>query len=440
MNRIQDELILPGARTGEVSIPASKSRAHRLLICAALSQFPSALRCRGISRDIEATIQCLRAMGAGIQLREDRIQTIPITGHEPDPEKGSSARPCDTDAADIVLPCGESGSTLRFLLPVLGALGLRGVFHMEGRLPERPLEPLRSVLQTHGMTIRQEKNRLYCSGQLSAGGYAIPGNISSQYISGLLFALPLLDGDSTLEVTGISESADYILMTLQALDQAGFRIWQEDSFFRIPGNQKGALSGLHPVESDWSSAAFFLALGALSPRGITVRGMDPDSAQGDRAVLSLLSRFGATVQIQPEAISVVHAPLRGISIDASGIPDLVPILSVVACAAQGTTTIYHAERLRLKESDRLKTTALLLRNLGAEVEERADGLTIRADGHPLNGGRVSSFGDHRIAMSAAVASSLCRHPVVVEGPGCTDKSFPGFWETFHILQVLEGCL
>ena len=429
------ETITPGARHGEVFIPASKSRAHRLLICAALSREESELDCHGISRDIEATINCLRAMGAEIQWSDSVIRVRPIR-HVEKAAGRLSPRP-DSRDSETVLPCGESGSTLRFLLPVAGALGIRGVFRMEGRLPVRPMEPLISVLRDHGMTIRQEADLLHFEGHLSPGSYAIPGNISSQYISGLLFALPLLKAASSLEVTGTMESADYIHMTLQALRQAGFILTREGTLFQIPGNQTGALSGTEKVESDWSSAAFFLCLGALSSQGITVHGMNPESLQGDRAVLDYLSRFGASVHIQPTSIIVSGGTLRGISIDASGIPDLVPVLSVVAAAATGETVIHHAGRLRLKESDRLKTTASLLLALGADVRETEDGLIIRADGRRLSGGRVSSFGDHRIAMSAAVAASVCQGPVTVESAQCTDKSFPGFWETLHQLQIME---
>ena len=405
--------VTAGSRSGRVTIPASKSRAHRLLICAALSREKTMLHCRGISRDIAATIACLREMGS------ETVHPIREIPSEP-----------------VTLPCGESGSTLRFLLPVAGALGLRGEFIMEGRLPERPLQPLWDVLSEKGMKLSRAGNRLCFSGKIRPGAYEIAGNISSQYISGLLFALPLLAEDSELTVTGETESAAYIAMTEEALQQAGVSIEEENHVYRIPAwgyRQAGRrLSGKTEVESDWSSAAFFLSLGALSPEGVTVSGMNPDSRQGDRQILEMLKGFGARVQDEGGEITVRAGRRHGQRIDASGIPDLVPVLAVVASVSEGETAIVHAERLRLKESDRLQTTASMLRTLGAEIRETADGLIIRGR-DSLRGGRVSSFGDHRIAMSAAVAASACSEPVEIEGAECTEKSFPGFWELLQRL-------
>ena len=417
-----NQLVRPGPRSGCVRIPASKSRAHRLLICAALSGGEHRLICRGISRDIEATMACLRGMGFEIDLEGDAISVRPA---EKRPEK------------DVLLPCGESGSTLRFLLPVAGALGLEGEFLMEGRLPERPLQPLWSLLESGGMKLVRQGDRLRFSGQLRPGKYAIPGNISSQYISGLLFALPLLAGESRLTVTGKIESADYIAMTEDALSLFGVPMIRQEHTYIIPGRgyQQGNASVPNPlrVEADWSSAAFFLTMGALSPAGVTVQGMELGSRQGDRRILELLAGFGAEVIVSEEEITVRRRELHGQRIDASGIPDLVPVLAAAAAAAEGETVIEHAERLRLKESDRLQTVSAMLRGLGAEIQETADGLIIRGR-ELLQGGTVSSYNDHRIAMSAAVAAAACREPVTVEGAECTEKSFPGFW---HILQAIS---
>ena len=428
-------VVIPaGSRAGTVAIPASKSRAHRLLICAALSGGESSIGLSGISDDIRATAHCLRAMGAGLAFDAEHSR---FTLHRP-----LSRAP---GSGEVLLPCGESGSTLRFLLPVAGALGLSAAFRMEGRLPERPLHPLSDVLAAHGMRLRREGPLLHCEGQLLPGEYEIPGNISSQYISGLLFALPLLSGSSHLRVTGDVESAAYIAMTEEALQLAGFVFEKSGADYAIPGRQTGRMPANLTVESDWSSAAFFCCLGAFSPAGITLRGMNPRSAQGDRAILELLSGFGAQVSVTPEAVTVRGGALRGQSINASGIPDLVPVLSVVASAARGETVIHHAQRLRLKESDRLHTTAAMLSALGASIRETEDGLIIagrksdEAEGPCLAGGTVSSFLDHRIAMSAAVAASLCLTPVTVTDAHCTDKSFPGFWETLLSLpRMADG--
>ncbi len=420
--------VAPGPRSGALSIPASKSVAHRLLICAAFSAAPVRLLCHGISRDIRATADCLNAMGAAVSMEDEALTIFPLKTKDP--------------GADwTALPCGESGSTLRFLLPVVGALGLRAVFHMEGRLPERPMDPLTEELSAHGQVLRKEGSLLYSEGRLCPGAYAIPGHISSQYVSGLLFALPLLAGESTLEVTGRVESADYIAMTESALTRSGFQIGKSGYTYRVPGAQRGRLPGEMPVESDWSSAAFFLCLGALSPAGIRVSGLNLASSQGDRAVLEILKGFGASVESAPEAVTVRARPLQGFEIDASGIPDLVPVLSVVAAGARGDTRFTHAERLRLKESDRIQTTLSLLKSLGARAEETPDGLIVHgaggeAPGPCLSGGSVQAYNDHRIAMSAAVAAALCENPVEVSDPRCTEKSFPRFWETLEALKLI----
>ena len=412
-----NQIILPGPRTGSVTIPASKSQAHRLLICAALGQRETVIRCGGISRDIAATMACLRALGAEISEKNGEITVKPI-----------AFSPIDT----CHLPCGESGSTLRFLLPVAGALGAKAVFHMEGRLPQRPLAPLDAVLREHGMVLRQEGDLLFVSGRLTPGDFSLPGNVSAQYISGLLMALPRLAGDSTLTVTGPVESASYIAMTQDALSQSGLSFEKTGWTYTIPGDQTCALPRETRVEGDFSSAAFFLCLGALSPQGVEVTGLEPRSSQGDRAVLDVLEAFGAQVTRTDTGAVVRRGTLRPIVIDAGPIPDLIPVLSVVAAAAPGDTHVVHAGRLRLKESDRIASTCALLRTLGTSVDEEPEGLVIHG-GAPLTGGTVDPWGDHRIAMSAAVAASLCREPVTVLHPECTEKSYPDFWR--HLAQL-----
>ncbi len=413
MNRV----IKPGERCGCVRIPASKSQAHRLLICAALGEKSCEIRCDGVSADIAATIACLNALGAGITIAEDRILVQPIR---------------EIPRGLCVLPCGESGSTLRFLLPVVGALGAKAVFHMERRLPKRPLAPLDTELRTHGMGIRQEGERLCCDGELRPGAYRLPGNVSSQYISGLLLALPRLPGDSSLIVTGAVESAAYITMTEDALRLSGIGFTKNGWEYRIPGDQQPRLPDTLTVESDWSNAAFFLSVGALSARGIKVMGLNPASSQGDRAVLDILRSFGAEIAEENGDILIRAGALHGQTIDAAPIPDLIPVLSVVAAGAEGETRIVNASRLRLKESDRLKSSTAMLQALGAEAEELADGLIIRGKAK-LAGGTVDACGDHRIAMSAAVASCLCEGKVTVCGSECVKKSYPRFWADWEAL-------
>ena len=272
--------ITPGARTGCVRIPASKSQAHRLLICAALGEEKTEVVCDGISADIAATAKCLSALGAKIEEMETGFLVSPIKkvpeGH------------CD-------LYCGESGSTLRFLLPIVGALGAQAVFHREGRLSQRPRAPLDSVLKEHGMTLREDGDLLYCSGQLIGGNYTIAGNVSSQYISGLLMALPLLIRDSLLMVSGPLKSAAYVAMTEEALPLSKLTIPKRGAMWAIPGQQRCHLPKHTVVEGDWSNTAFFLCMGALAKEGVTVEGLNLQSSQGDRGVLDVLRRFGAEV-------------------------------------------------------------------------------------------------------------------------------------------------
>jgi len=415
-----NQTIQPGFRSGSVTIPASKSQAHRLLICAALSDRSSCIVCDTISKDIAATMNCLNAMGASISVSDSGRMSVSPIG--------------TPDSAEKHLFCGESGSTLRFLLPVVGALGLEAVFHMEGRLPDRPLAPLDAQLTEHGMTLTKEGSLLRCSGKLTPGAYTLPGNVSSQYISGLLLALPLLEGDSVLSITGEIESADYIAMTEDALEKAGISQDKRGSEYYIRGSRRCRLPEELTVEADWSGAAFFLCMGAISPTGISAGGLDLSSRQGDRRILDILRDFGAELTLSGSTVTVRRGSLKGRTIDAKMIPDLVPVISALAAVSEGDTVIIHAERLRLKESDRLASTAAMLNALGAAVEVTEDGLIIH--GKPaLTGGTIDSANDHRIAMSAAVAATACTGPVTILDAQCAEKSYPTFWEDMLYLEV-----
>ena len=409
--------VAPGPRAGVIQIPASKSQAHRMLICAALSREPSRLILDGFSADIEATMQCLEALGARCE----------------ETANGLSVTPVGVCPAQARLDVGESGSTLRFLLPVLGALGVQAEIRMHGRLPERPLSPLWEVLEAHGMRLQQDGSILHTDGQLIAGDYSLPGNVSSQFISGLLFALPLLGGNSTLTVTGALQSARYVSMTEQALAEAGILTKKDGPVWQIGGGQRYASPAVQTVEGDWSNAAFFLCMGALSATGVTVTGLNSTSLQADRAITEILVRFGAELTVSEDAVTVRRGVLHGITLDAGPIPDLVPVVSCLAALCDGETRVENAARLRLKESDRLQTTAALLSALGGSVRELPDGLIISGRGR-LSGGTADACGDHRIAMSAAMAACGCEGPVTVSGSECVAKSYPAFWEDFASLK------
>ncbi|MBO4327331.1 MAG: 3-phosphoshikimate 1-carboxyvinyltransferase [Clostridia bacterium] len=417
--------LLPGARYGVCSVPSSKSQAHRLLICASLSEGLTKLGVRGGSADINATVSCLRSLGTPIEKRgSDGIDEYEA-GQIP---AASGSGVSETRA---VLDAGESGSTLRFLVPVVCALGIDTVFKMAGRLPERPMGPLENALISGGASIERNGNELHVRGRLSPGAYTLPGNVSSQFISGMLFALPLLSGESTLTVTGGLESSGYVKLTENALKRSGIVFAFSGGTYTVPGKQKyrfATASDRTDVEGDWSGAAFMLCMGAASEKGITVKGLDPDSAQGDKRIIDVLRSFGADVSVGLGSVTVKKRMLHGIELNASEIPDMVPAVAALAAISDGTTRITGASRLRLKESDRIRTTAGLIKALGGNAYETDDGLVIEGSSGKLPGGNADPSADHRIAMAAAVAASGAAGPVTVTGAGCVSKSFPGFWE------------
>lgn len=414
-----DKVITPRPLGGQIAAIASKSQAHRLLICAALADTPTDLSCAELSKDIEATAACLTALCADTVYQNGAYQITP--------RPRAAACRCD---------CGESGSTLRFLLPVAAALGTKTTFQLHGRLPERPLSPLWEELEAHGCKLsRPTADTVLCEGKLTGGTYRMAGNISSQFISGLLFALPLTGEESEIMLTSSLESADYVRMTLAALRTFGIEIEERETGWHIPAGQRYRSCGSAEVEGDWSNAAFWLTAGAISET-VTVTGLSPHSPQGDRKIEALLNRFGAEVTWAANAVTVRPRKLRGIDIDARDIPDLVPPLALAAACAEGTTKIYGAERLKIKESDRLQSVAGALQNLGAQVEILPDGLLIH--GGTLTGGTVDSQNDHRIAMLAAIASSVSAEPVTLLGAEAVQKSYPRFWADFETMQKGEN--
>lgn len=389
-----DITIQPGPLKGIVTAIPSKSQAHRLMICAAFADRDTFLQCKDTNRDIEATADCLRALGADIQRTNEGYCISPAL-----------SIPLRAD-----LNCCESGSTLRFLLPVVGALGVDAVFYMEGRLPDRPLSPLWEEMKRMGCTLtRPTGNRIHCSGKLQAGEFHIDGGISSQFISGLLFACAMLPGKSQIHITGQLESQPYIDMTKNALSAFGVDICD----FKIAGNKPFHSPGKAVVEGDWSNAAFFLGANTLGSR-IEIRGLSEKSSQGDRAAADLLPKLET----------------QNCTISAANIPDLVPILAVAAGANYGAV-FTHIARLRLKESDRVESVAAMLRSLGGIVDITENTMTVHGTG--FTGGIVNSFGDHRIAMAAAIAATAAKGPVSILGTECTGKSFPSFWDEFKNL-------
>ncbi|MBR5542610.1 MAG: 3-phosphoshikimate 1-carboxyvinyltransferase [Oscillospiraceae bacterium] len=401
---------------GSLFVIPSKSAAHRLLISAALADKPTKIICPAASRDIAATARCLSALGADIEEKDGVYNVKPINKRK-----------------QAMLDCDESGSTIRFLIPVAAALGGEVKFVGHGALPERPMGPLADTLSENGADISYDgRLPLTVRGGLKSGRFKIAGDISSQFISGLIFALPLLSGDSVIEIMGKTESLPYIEMTLAAVSQFGIKAGFCGNEIYIKGNQSYKSPGTLTVEGDWSNAAFWLSLGAFSDEGITVRGLVSDSIQGDRAICEILSRFGAQVECGDGFVTVRRGSLRATEIDASYVPDLVPVLSVVAAVSEGETVIYNAGRLRIKESDRIKTTAAMINALGGEAYETEDGLRIVGK-RELSRGRVDSANDHRIAMSAAVAAAVSQNEVIIDGAEAVQKSYGDFFEKYKLL-------
>ncbi len=390
----------------------SKSEAHRYLIAAALASgdMPIHIVCGKLNKDIEATASCLAALGAKIEYKNGSFSVTPIDR--------------DNIPKSPKLHPGESGSTLRFLLPLVAALGCGGEFYMEGRLPERPLSPLSDLLEENGIAITYG-NPLKVSGKLECGDYSISGGVSSQFVTGMIFALSVIGG--TLTVTGKVESKGYIDITVRALSEFSSDIREEGNVFTLSGCELKREREII-VGGDYSNAAFFLVSGAIGSHPVTVSGLDPKSAQGDREIVDILAEMGADIERNGDTVTVSPSKLTGAEIDASNIPDLVPILSVAAMAAEGKTVIYNAERLRLKESDRIESVATLIKDIGGKVNILSDGLEIF--GHLPIGGVADSAHDHRIAMSAAVSSLIAKDDVIVFGAEAVDKSYPDFWEDF----------
>ncbi len=405
---------------GEVKAIASKSVAHRYLIAAALSDKKVFVNCHSVSEDILATVGCLKAMGAGIESEENGFFVTPI-----DREKinGNLKQ----------LPCNESGSTLRFLIPVVAALGINGEFLKKGSLVTRPLKPLDEELEKKNVKITEKEGGIAAvEGVLKPGIFTLPGNVSSQYITGLLFALPLLAGDSEIHITTPLQSEDYVKITLDTLKAFQISVNYSNNCFYIPGKQVYTVSNEPKVEGDWSNAAFFMTGAAIGQSEVNYTNLNADSLQGDKAVVEILKKMGAHIENKNDSYLVKGSKLLATSIDAKPIPDLIPILALAAAVAEGETVIYNAERLRIKESDRLKTVYETLSALGADVEEKDAGLVIRGK-RKLKGGCVSSFQDHRIAMMAAIASIVCEEEVTILNAEAVNKSYPGFYEDLRRL-------
>ena len=397
-------VIRPGKLAGAVTPPPSKSQAHRLIIAAALARGESRLENVDLSQDIRATLSCMEALGARWSLKD---RTLAVQGF------GGAAQ---LDGRLPRFDCGESGSTLRFLIPIALAAAGGGVFTGHGRLMQRPQKPYFDLFRRKGIFWEQRDGGLTVRGRLTPGEYALPGDVSSQFITGLLYALPLVEGESAVTLTTPLESRDYVSMTLQALDQFGVSVQETASGYRLSGPQ--AYVGTDgAVETDWSQAAFWYGTNLLGGQ-VEILNLNRSSAQGDMRVVPYSRQLARPGDVE---------------LDVSQCPDLVPPLAAMAAVRTGECRLVNAARLRLKESDRLATVTQTLRTLGAAVEEGADSLTFHGLPALEVGAAVDCCNDHRIAMMAAVAACACRRPVTLLGAECVNKSYPGFWEDYRQL-------
>ena len=427
-----DVLIQPQHLAGSIAAIPSKSMAHRLLILSGLCSGMTDVACASFSDDIIATIRCLRALGAPALGTRFGVRMVPIT------IRGVR----QNRTYDV----GESGSTLRFMLPVVAALGCGGTFVLHGRLPERPLTPLDQQLREHGVTLEGlGSTELTVGGTLTGGRFVLPGSVSSQYVSGLLMAAPLMNEDVEILVSEPVESKGYLDLTVTALDTFGVKVATDTLVlgkeryrrYAVSCSQRLVSPEYCEIEGDWSNAAFWLSAGALGDEPLSITGLNLSSRQGDRSIMVALSLLGARVGRASGIVATSRDALSGRTINVSDIPDLAAPLAAVAAYAPGTTRLSGAGRLRLKESDRLASISQAIRALGGTARVDGDDLIIMGSEH-LAGGVVDACNDHRIAMMAAVCAAYADGPTTILGAQCVAKSYPTFFDDFRALGGLAA--
>ncbi|KMT22725.1 3-phosphoshikimate 1-carboxyvinyltransferase [Clostridium cylindrosporum] len=414
MSRVK---ITPKSLTGTVTIPPSKSLSHRAIICAALANGESSVDNIIFSDDIIATSKAMESLGVKMNMKDSSIE---IQGN---------------DSLKLVNPeidCIESGSTLRFIIPIALLTSEEVTFKGRGRLTTRPLTTYYNIFDKEGITYDTRSGLpLKVKGSLKPSVYEVEGNISSQFITGLMFTLPLLNGDSSIKIIGELESKGYVDLTIDVLKQYGVEI-QNNNYeeFIIKGNQKYKAQN-YRVEGDYSQVAFFIVAGLLGGE-ITCLDMRADSLQGDREIIDIVRTMGGRVDVLEDKIIVYPSKTHGATIDASQCPDLVPIIATLAALSEGETRIINAARVRIKESDRLEAMRSELNKIGADVKETPDGLVIKGK-FLLDGGVVDGWNDHRIVMAMAMASIRCTSDLIIEGSEAIKKSYPTFFEDFRKL-------
>lgn len=403
-------VIYPSKLQGTVCAPPSKSEAHRIFICAALCRETTIVKIDDVCVDVFDTIECLRSLGASItELSKGLYRVVPVWKNL---------------AKTATLYCRQSGSTLRFLLPVCAALGVSATFTGDYRLAERPIAPIIKLLQENAISVSADTLPLTISGKLRGGNFSIGGDVSSQFVSGLLLAAPIMS-PCKIEITGKLQSAPYVSITQDIM--AKFGVVAPDFAFT---NQEYISPFEISVSGDWSAAAVWLCAGAISGK-ITVTNLDTKSSQGDRRICEILRDFGANIEVGKGEVTVSAAPLHAIDLDGGDIPDIIMPLCAVACLAEGNTPFLNIERLRIKESDRIVAIHELLFGLGGEAKTTADTITISQQ--DIEGGVVNCFSDHRLLMTATLFSTIARDIITLEHAQYVAKSYAAFYADFKKL-------
>ncbi len=383
----------PRKLAGRIDAVSSKSYAHRIIVASMLSDRETEITINGFSDDIMRTLGCVEALGGKYTIVDNIVRITPVEGNK----------------KNAILDCGESGTTARIMLPVVTAVSQSATLTGSGRLPDRPFSEVTAVLKDHGVLVSSDRMPIKVEGKPEHGDFSIPGDISSQYVTGLLFLLPLLAEESTITLTTHLKSSAYVDITVDVLKTFGIDVRKQENVFYVPSAKyKTPLSIC--VEGDWSNSAFWFAANKLGSE-ISVENLNYTSRQGDRRIVDILD---ANI------------------IDVDEIPDLFPVLAVLAASRNGKTTLTNASRLRLKESDRIEAVMSMLTSLGAKAEAGADYLTVYGTGS-LRGGIVKSFNDHRIVMSAAIAATICKDDVIIEDFEAVNKSYPSFFEDYKKL-------
>lgn len=411
--------ISPSNCSGSVKIPPSKSMAHRSIICASLANGRSVIRNVAYSQDIQTTIEGMRKLGAKIEMKEDYVIIEGIKDFS------------SLQSQEIF--CCESGSTLRFFIPIFSLCNKPITFTGQGRLMNRPQKVYEEVFHSQGLSFIQDNKGITIHESIKPGEFTIKGDVSSQFISGLLFSLPLLKEDSILHITPPFESKSYVALTLQMLETFGVHAYYKDEYtIYIPGNQS-----YHPcdytIEGDYSQFAFFAVLASIQ-KGLSITGVHHESFQGDKKILSILQDFGAVVKEIDNGYYIEHKTLHGCDIDLADCPDLGPILCVLAMYSPGNTKIYNAGRLRIKESDRIAAMEEELCKFGVDIHSTEDEIFIKGNTNYTCTEKLNSHNDHRIVMALSVALACSTSSQIINDAQAINKSYPTFFEDFQTIH------